>query len=121
MGLIPYNCPLPSSKGRGSGGQVHHTRTDGRKAGLAPPSLSPYTGTGMEALKWIGIVLAAGFVGYFGRYAAMRIIEGMERRRKATTPPPAAGPPPVSDSPDAKLEKKRAKQAVKAAKKAPHD
>jgi hypothetical protein len=66
----------------------------------------------MDALKWIGIVLAAGFVGYFGRYAAMRIIERMERRRAAAAPPAAGG------SPDAKLEKKRAKQAVKAAKKA---
>ena len=59
-------------------------------AGLARRRFSPYTGTGMEALKWLGIVLAAGFVGYFGRYAAMKIIERMERRR-AGDPPPQIG------------------------------
>jgi hypothetical protein len=27
----------------------------------------------LEILKWVGIVLAAGFIGYFGRYPAMLI------------------------------------------------
>ena len=37
----------------------------------------------LEILKWIGIVLAAGFIGYFGRYLAMLIID---RTRKRKTP-----------------------------------
>ncbi len=74
----------------------------------------------MEALRWIGIVLAAGFVGYFGRYAAMKIIGRIERRRAGETAPqaPAAGAPPAGKA-EAKLEKKRAKQSAKAAKKTP--
>ena len=36
-----------------------------------------------EILKWIGIVLAAGFIGYFGRYLAVLIIE---RLRKGQSP-----------------------------------
>ena len=34
----------------------------------------------LEVLKWVGIVLAAGFVGYFGRYLAMLIIERMSKK-----------------------------------------
>ena len=30
--------------------------------------------TFLEVLKWIGIALAAGFVGYFGRYPAKILI-----------------------------------------------
>lgn len=36
----------------------------------------------METLKWIGIVLAVGFIGYLARYLAMRII----KRRKKQSP-----------------------------------
>ncbi len=35
----------------------------------------------LEILKWIGIALAAGFIGYFGRYIAMLIIKGIHRRQ----------------------------------------
>ena len=73
----------------------------------------------MEALKWIGIVLAAGFIGYFGRYLAMKLIERVERGKSAQ---PAKDTPPAvppADKAAAKLEKKRAKQAAKAAKKDP--
>ncbi len=65
----------------------------------------------LEILKWIGIVLAAGFIGYFGRYLAMRIL-GQAQKNKLSAP---------SSQPDEsqlKLEKKKAKQAVKQAKKA---
>ena len=69
----------------------------------------------LEILKWIGIVLAAGFVGYFGRYLAMMIL------RQAGRKEPEAG---KSDGGDIrieearlKLEKKKAKQAAKQAKK----
>ena len=34
----------------------------------------------LEILKWIGIVLAAGFIGYFGRYLAMLIIEKVHKK-----------------------------------------
>lgn len=65
----------------------------------------------LEILKWIGIVLAAGFVGYFGRYLAMRILGQTQRREK-----PAA--PVQPDEAQLKLEKKKAKLAVKQVKKA---
>ena len=35
----------------------------------------------LEILKWIGIVLAVGFIGYFGRYLAMLIIERIHNRQ----------------------------------------
>lgn len=73
-----------------------------------------------EVLKWIGIVLAAGFVGYFGRYLAMLIIDRMRQKKQAEPPGPAA-PPAAAKPPEAasiKLAKKRAKQAAKQAKKA---
>ncbi len=71
----------------------------------------------LEVLKWVGIVLAAGFVGYFGRYLAMLIIDRMRKKKQAEPPgPPAAARPPEAAS--IKLAKKRAKQAAKQAKKA---
>ena len=77
----------------------------------------------LDILKWIGIVLAAGFVGYFGRYLAMLIIEKMRRGKTR------AGPvKPIDKAPSnedfrleesrLKLEKKKAKQEAKKAKKA---
>ena len=77
----------------------------------------------LEILKWVGIVLAAGFVGYFGRYLAMLIIEKLHQRKE---PPPApeasAATPDTRDSSledsRLKLEKKRLKQEAKRAKKA---
>ena len=39
----------------------------------------------LEILKWIGIVLAAGFIGYFGRYLAMLIIERVHKRQPPQT------------------------------------
>ena len=35
----------------------------------------------LEILKWIGIVLAVGFIGYFGRYLAILIMERMHKRQ----------------------------------------
>jgi hypothetical protein len=77
----------------------------------------------LDILKWIGIVLAAGFVGYFGRYLAMIVIDKV--RKKKTRP--AAEEPDVEatankdyrlDESRLKLEKKKAKQEAKKAKKA---
>ena len=79
----------------------------------------------MEILKWIGIALAAGFIGYFGRYLAMQIIEKM--RKKKSPPPPTPEPPPaeeallsqdtIMEQSKLKLEKKKAKTEAKKAKK----
>ncbi|MEJ2740290.1 MAG: hypothetical protein P8105_10785 [Dehalococcoidia bacterium] len=40
----------------------------------------------IEALKWVGIVFLAGFIGYFGRHLSMILIERL-RRKKRTGPP----------------------------------
>jgi len=78
--------------------------------------------TFLEALKWIGIALAAGFVGYFGRYPAKILINKISGTGK-TNPEK----PPESDKERRqfeleksrlKIDKKAAKQAAKTAKKA---
>ena len=43
----------------------------------------------IEILKWIGIVLAAGFIGYFGRYLAMLIIERVHKKQQPPKTPRA--------------------------------
>jgi len=78
----------------------------------------------LEILKWVGLVLAAGFIGYFGRYLAMLIIGKM--REKELHPPstpelPGETPPSPEiqlEETRLKFEKKKAKQEVKRAKKA---
>ena len=78
----------------------------------------------LEALKWVGIVLAAGFVGYFGRYLAMLIIDRIRRKRAEppSTPETAKGTPLSPEiqleETRLKVEKKRAKAEAKRAKKA---
>ena len=77
----------------------------------------------IEILKWIGIVLAAGFVGYFGRYLAMVIINRLHRKTSERSS--VAGTitenrqPAVTMSDNThKIEKKKAKAEAKRAKKA---
>jgi hypothetical protein len=72
----------------------------------------------LEVLKWIGIVLAAGFVGYFGRYLAMLIIARLRKKEETAGAPPSTGEVKPPGAASLKLEKKRAKQAAKQAKKA---
>ena len=36
-----------------------------------------------EILVWVGLVFAAGFIGYFGRYLGMMIIEKVRRKKVA--------------------------------------
>jgi len=72
----------------------------------------------VEILKWIGLALAAGFIGYFGRYLSMLIIEKIHKRK----PEPPKTVEAISntqsvDKEKAKLEKKRLKQQSKIAKK----
>ena len=78
----------------------------------------------LEILKWVGVVFVAGFIGYFGRYLSMLIIERV-RKRKADSPIPnevvKEVPPNQDDQSDTKrlkLEKKRLKLEKKKAKKA---
>ncbi|MFC2081584.1 hypothetical protein ACFLR0_00155 [Candidatus Bipolaricaulota bacterium] len=77
-----------------------------------------------DVLKWVLLVLAAGFVGQFGRFFAQRLIE-RRRREKAQAKPMDAL---ASESEDAHVElaridaqtkigKKRAKAEVKRLKK----
>ena len=76
----------------------------------------------LDILKWIGIVLAAGFIGYFGRYLAMMIIERVRRKKErevaTTVPLPATEAVQLEATKQkAKLAKKRAKARAKRLKK----
>jgi hypothetical protein len=76
----------------------------------------------IDILKWIGIALAAGFIGYFGRYLAMLIIDRVRGKEHETV---SAERPAGLETVNAngieqsrlKIEKKKAKQAVKKIKK----
>lgn len=77
----------------------------------------------LDILKWIGIVLAAGFVGYFGRYLAMLILEKMRKKKTRAGAVESGGKATSNkdyqlEETRLKLEKKRAKQETKKAKKA---
>ena len=77
----------------------------------------------LDILKWIGIALAAGFIGYFGRCLAVLMLEKVRRRKEQASAVEATEQTEISQSnrieeSRLKLEKKKAKQAVKAAKKA---
>ncbi len=77
-----------------------------------------------DVLKWVLLVLVAGFIGQFGKSLALRLIE--RRRRKAAGSDPNAPTTPADPRAEiekarlearAKIEKKRAKAEVKRAKK----
>ena len=77
----------------------------------------------LDILKWIGIVLAAGFVGYFGRYLAMLVIDKLRREKPEGRQ--VRSPIDIQSNHQShtnerlqKMEKKKAKQEVKRAKKA---
>lgn len=40
--------------------------------------------TVITILKWIGLVFAAGFIGYFGKYLSKIIIAKIHRQKKST-------------------------------------
>lgn len=75
----------------------------------------------LEVLKWIGIALAAGFVGYFGRVPAKVLIDKIKGKQKPISGGTAIegvdGKPADYEKDRLKIEKKRAKQAAKIAKK----
>jgi len=68
----------------------------------------------LDILKWVGIVLAAGFVGYFGRYLAKIIIERVHRKKEQETA--AAASPPAPEAGQLEVAKQKAKLAKKRAK-----
>jgi len=79
-----------------------------------------------EVLKWVALVFAAGFIGYFGRFLGMLIIERMRQKRQGSpeqTPPVAsaeeraAGRENKSEVDELKLQKKMVKLEKKKAKK----
>jgi hypothetical protein len=78
-----------------------------------------------DVLKWVLLVLVAGFIGQFGKSLALRLIE--RRRQKRIEPPPGSSRPPTPSEVEiekarleaaVKIEKKRAKAQVKRQKKA---
>ena len=68
-----------------------------------------------EVLKWAVLVLAAGFVGYFGRHLAMQVIRRLGGARHENHKP--ISPDENGKAVVAKLEKKRLKNKLKAEKK----
>ena len=77
-----------------------------------------------DVLKWVLLVLAAGFVGQFGKSFALKLIA--RRRRSKTDPDSASSQHPLAArieietsrlNAQAKIEKKRAKAEVKREKK----
>jgi hypothetical protein len=88
-------------------------------------AIETQTGTQViEVLKWIGIVFAAGFIGYFGRYLSMMIIDRIQKKKdlKRTPPPEEKQTTTIVESDDAdkdrlKLEKKKLKLEKKRTKK----
>jgi len=83
-----------------------------------------------DVLKWVLAVLAAGFIGQFGRVMAMRLIERRRNKRKARS---LESDTEITSAPSEhlvererlktllKLEKKRAKAELKKAKKEAED
>ena len=87
-----------------------------------------------QAVKWVLVVLAAGFVGQFGRHMAKLILERRRQRRAQAELEAEAKRAPQATDPElekaklkleekrlkeqAKLEKKHAKAELKRAKKA---
>lgn len=74
-------------------------------------------------LKWIGLVFAAGFIGYFGKYLGKIIVKKFGKEVvpsptvKSTTAEPGAPENKIKDKQAFKLEKKRLKSAEKKQKK----
>ena len=76
-----------------------------------------------DVLVWIGLAFAAGFVGYFGRHLAARLIDRFRKKKPVQpgTAPPVVGQNTHADpaaEAKAKIEKKKAKAEAKRAKKA---
>jgi hypothetical protein len=70
----------------------------------------------MGILKWVAVVFAAGFIGYFGKYLSKLLIERFHRRKaeRISTPQPIEA---KTNEYDYKSEKKKLKLEKKKAKK----
>lgn len=68
-----------------------------------------------SVLRWVLLVLVAGFIGQFGRHAAQRLLERRRRARVARLSPEELAL--EREKAQAKLEKKRIKAEIKAEKK----
>ena len=75
--------------------------------------------TFLEVLKWTGLVLAAGFVGYFGRHFAKVLIARINRNKEMPAVNQESSVPPevAIEEVKAKVEKKKSKAEVKRSKK----
>lgn len=67
-------------------------------------------------LKWIGVVLVAGFIGYIGRYLAMLLLDKV-RKKPPEEKNSTIKTEDTSDKYKYKLEKKRLKAELKKLKK----
>lgn len=67
----------------------------------------------MQIIKWTAIVFAAGFIGYFGRYLSMQVIDRMRKKKAAENKGEQKGP---MGKYEYKLEKRKAKAEKKKAK-----
>lgn len=67
----------------------------------------------MQIIKWTAIVFAAGFIGYFGRYLSMQVIDQMRRKKAAENKDEQKRP---MGKYEYKLEKRKAKAEKKKAK-----
>jgi hypothetical protein len=75
-----------------------------------------------DVLKWVLLVLAAGFIGQFGKSLALHLLERRRKRAAEAAPSPDREPFERGKSEEwAKVEKKRAKADVKRSKKAGSD
>ena len=78
----------------------------------------------LEILKWIGLVFVAGFVGYFGRYLSMLLIDRVRKKKNEAIPVTggvgevATAESDKSENDRIKIEKKRLKLEKKKVKKA---
>ena len=86
----------------------------------AQPGVQP-----LEILKWIGIVFAAGFIGYFGRYLSMMLLKKLHKKKSESSPEAKSKEETSANTQDKgpverdlKLKKKRIKLEMKKAKKA---
>ena len=81
----------------------------------------PSDNTAVQILTWVGIVFAAGFIGYFGRYLSMLIIDKVHKKRAQESPAAksieiAQPPPQTPESARREIEEQRAKVEKKKAK-----
>jgi hypothetical protein len=71
----------------------------------------------VEILKWVGIVFAAGFVGYFGKHLSKALIAKTQRRSSTRSTDLPHAVPSDGDKDAHKAEKKRLKAEQKCEKK----